>query len=218
MMFKDPDEPTDEQFNFVKDFYNKAESVLYSDKFTDPENGYHKYIDIESFVKYFIVQELSKNCDGNMRGSCYMAILNNNIIEQPLVWDFDIAFGNANHITTEQGASSTGPKGWYIKTCSPWFDQLFRDPAFVKALKEKWNTVKPQLDQLPQFVQNHSNELESAAARNFGNIEDGGAGWDIHKVMWPNYIDRGSYEKEVKFLKDFIEQRLVWLDKYINEL
>lgn len=218
MMFKDPDEPTDEQFNFVKDFYNKAESVLYSDKFTDPENGYHKYIDIESFVKYFIVQELAKNCDGNMRGSCYMAVLGNNIIEQPLVWDFDIAFGNANHITTEQGASSTGPKGWYIKTCSPWFDQLFKDPAFVKALKEKWNTVKPQLDQLPQFVQNHSNELESAAARNFGKIEDGGAGWDIHKVMWPNYIDRGSYEKEVKFLKDFIEQRLVWLDKYINEL
>ena len=100
----------------------------------------------------------------------------------------------------------------------PWFDQLFRDPAFVKALKEKWNTVKPQLDQLPQFVQNRSNELGSAAARNFGNVEDGGAGWDIHKVMWPNYIDRGSYEKEVKFLKDFIEQRLTWLDKYINEL
>lgn len=218
MMFKDPDEPTAEQVKFVKDFYNKAESVLYSDKFTDSENGYHKYIDIESFVKYFIVQELAKNCDGNMRGSCYMAVLGNNIIEQPLVWDFDIAFGNANHITTEQGATSTGPKGWYIKTCSPWFDQLFKDPAFVKALKEKWNAVKPQLDQLPQFVQNRSNELEGAAARNFGSKEDGGAGWDIHQVMWPNYIDRGSYEKEVQFLKGFIEQRLVWLDKYINEL
>ena len=65
IMLKDPEEVSAEQFNFVKDFFNKAEAVLYSDKFTDPEEGYHKYIDINSFVDYFIVQELSKNCDGN---------------------------------------------------------------------------------------------------------------------------------------------------------
>lgn len=52
MMFKDPDEPTTEQFEYVKNFYNTAESVLYSDNFKDVENGYRKYIDIESFIKY----------------------------------------------------------------------------------------------------------------------------------------------------------------------
>lgn len=218
MMFKDPDEPTEEQIKFVQDFYNKAEAVLYSDDFTDQDNGYHKYIDIPSFVKYFIVQELSKNCDGNMRGSCYMAIIGNKIIEQPMVWDFDIAFGNAKHIVTEQGASSAGPDGWYIKTCSPWFDQLFKDPAFVKAVKEEWNRVKPELDQLPAFVQSQSDELQYAAARNFADQAEGGAGWNIHEVMWPNFIDRGSYKNEINFLKNFIEQRLSWLDQHINEL
>lgn len=218
IMLKDPEEVSTEQFNFVKDFFNKAEAVLYSDKFTDPEEGYHKYIDINSFVDYFIVQELSKNCDGNMRGSCYLSIIDNKIIEQSFVWDFDIAFGNAKHIVTEQGASSDGPTGWYIKTCSPWFDQLFKDPKFVQALKDKWNAVKPQLNMLPFFVTQHYNQLKAAAARNFGKIEDGGAGWNVHEIMWPNYVDRGEYKNEVDFLISFIQQRMAWLDKNINNL
>lgn len=218
IMLKDPEEVSAEQFNFVKDFFNKAEAVLYSDKFTDPEEGYHKYIDINSFVDYFIVQELSKNCDGNMRGSCYLSIIDNKIIEQSFVWDFDIAFGNAKHIVTEQGASSDGPTGWYIKTCSPWFDQLFKDPKFVQAVKDKWNAVKPQLNMLPFFVTQHYNQLKAAAARNFGKIEDGGAGWNVHEIMWPNYVDRGEYKNEVDFLISFIQQRMAWLDKNINNL
>ena len=218
MMFKDPEEPTAEQFEYVKNFYNTAETVLYSENFKDAENGYRKYIDVESFIKYYIVQELSKNCDGNMRGSCYMSLTRNGKIDQPVVWDFDIAFGNANHITWEQGASSTGPEGWYIKTCSPWFDRFFEDPQFVQELKAKWNAVKPQLELLPQFIQDHADRLQYASKRNFSPKKDGGAGWDIHEVMWPNYIDRGSYDNEIKFLKDFVVKRLAWLDRNINDL
>ena len=218
MMFKDPDEPTPEQFEYVKNYYNTAEAVLYSDYFLDSETGYRNYIDVESFIKYYIVQELSKNCDGNMRGSCYMSLTKNGKIDQPLVWDFDIAFGNANHITTEQGASSTGPEGWYIKTCSPWFDRLFEDPQFVEELKAKWNEVKPQLDLLPQFIQDHANQLKYASNRNFASKEEGGAGWNIHEIMWPNYVDRGSYDNEIKFLKDFVVKRLAWLDQNIKNL
>lgn len=218
MMFKDPDEPTDEQFNFVKDFFNQVEAALYSPDFADAEKGYRQYMDLESFVDYFIVQELSKNCDGNMRGSCYMSVIGNRTLEQSLVWDFDIAFGNAKHIVTEQGASSDGPLGWYIKTCSPWFDQLFKDPAFVALLKQKWGEVRPQLYQLPAYVQNLYDRLRYAAARNYASADEGGAGWNVHEVMWPNYVDRGVYEDEVRFLLDFIETRLDWLDTNINSL
>ena len=47
MMFKDPEEPTAEQFEYVKNFYNTAETVLYSENFKDAEDGYRKYIDVE---------------------------------------------------------------------------------------------------------------------------------------------------------------------------
>ncbi|MDR1743759.1 MAG: CotH kinase family protein [Dysgonamonadaceae bacterium] len=217
MMFKDPDTPNDAQFNYVKDFFNTAEQTLYSDNFTDATNGYRKYIDVPSFINYYIVQELAKNVDGNMRGSCYMAIRNGKI-EMPLVWDFDIAFGNAEHITWEQGASSVGPDGWYIKTCSPWFDRFFEDPSFVSELKARWNALKPQLDQIPNFIKDKAASLNEAQQRNFGSKASGGAGWDINEVMWPNYIDRGTYSAEINYLVDFVEKRLVWLNTNINGL
>lgn len=218
IMFKDPDEPTPAQFEYVRDYFNQAEQVLYSDNFKDPEEGYRKYIDVETFIDYYIVQELSKNVDGNMRGSCYLSLPRNGKIEQPLVWDFDIAFGNADHITWEQHASSAGPDGWYIKVHSPWFDQFFKDPYFVSQLKERWNEVKPELDELPSFIKEHAAGLQLSQARNFSPITIGGAGWDIMKPEWNTTIVRGSYAAEVNYLANFVEQRLQWLDTRINAL
>lgn len=218
ILFKDPDEPTLQQYDYVKNFFNNAEHNLYSENFRDPQNGYRKFIDVPSFINYYIVQELSKNVDGNMRGSCYMGIRKNGKIEMPLVWDFDIAFGNANHITWEQGASSVGWDGWFIKTCSPWFDRFFEDPAFVSELKQRWRAVKPQLDKIPDFIKAQASKLNEAQRKNFSPTIYGGAGWDITEVMWPNFINRGSYTAEVQYLVDFVEKRISWLDTNIEAL
>ena len=218
IMFKDPKKPTVEQFNYVQSYYNLAEEVLYSENYRDSENGYRKYIDVESFINYYIVQELSKNVDGNMRGSCFMAIRRNGKIEQPLVWDFDLAFGNADYITWEQGATSAGWDGWYIKTCSPWFDRLFEDPQFVEELKDRWNELKPQLDKLPSFIKEHALMLDDAQTRNFSTKETNGAGWDINKVDWNTSRVSGSYKAEINYLVTFVEKRIGWLDSNINKL
>ena len=218
LMFKNPETPNEAQFEYVRSCFNRAEAVLYGDSFLDPEAGYSQYIDVDSFLKYYIVQELSKNCDGNMRGSCYLALKGDGKVYQPFVWDFDIALGNCNYIDSQQGASSTGPDGWYIKTCSPWFNRFFLDPTFVSALKQKWNTLKPQLDKLPDFIQEQVNQMKYAIGRNFSSTGTGGAGWSIHGEIWPNYEDRGSYDAEVRFLKNFITTRLHWLDEHINAL
>lgn len=217
IMFKDPDEPTQAQFDYVKDYFNTAEAILYSENYTDPEEGYRKYIDVKSFVNYYIVQELAKNVDGNLRGSCYMAIRRNGKIELPLVWDFDIAFGNADHITWEQGASSKEWDGWFIKTQSPWFDRLFQDPYFVESLKTRWNELMPQLKEVPDFIRDKAEILEVSQARNF-TPKPYGAGWDIMKPEWNTSTIRGSYENEVTYLIHFVEKRLDWLDIRINNL
>ncbi|MGV8962775.1 MAG: CotH kinase family protein [Candidatus Saccharimonadaceae bacterium] len=218
IMFKDPDKPTVEQLAYVTNFYNRADSILYSDNFKDPVEGYRKYIDVESFINYYIVQELAKNVDGNLRGSCYMAIRQNGKIEQPLVWDFDIAFGNADHITSEQGATSAEWDGWFIKTKSPWFDRFFDDPAFVAALKKRWNELKPELDKLPGFIKEHALMLNDAQTRNFTPTGKGGAGWDINSKEWNTSRIRGSYDAEVKYLVNFVEKRIDWLNTNIKNL
>ena len=218
IMFKDPDKPTTQQFSYVENLFNTAERILYSDNFRDPLEGYRKYINVESFINYYIVQELAKNVDGNMRGSCYMAIRRNGKIEMPLVWDFDLAFGNADYITTQQGATSAEFDGWFIKTQSPWFDRFFEDPAFVAELKKRWIELKPQLDKLTVFIKDHSLMLNDAQVRNFSAKENGGAGWGINNKEWNTSRIRGSYNAEVNYLVDFVDKRIGWLNTNIKNL
>lgn len=217
IMFKDPEAPTSNQFEYVENYFNKAEAVLYSENFLNPTEGYRKYIDVESFINYYIVHELSKNVDGNFRGSCHMSLRRNGKIELPMVWDFDLAFGNADYITWEQGASSSDWDGWYIKTQSPWFDRLFQDPAFVAELKSRWNELKPQLDKVPLFIREHAELLNEAQARNF-SPKPQGAGWSITHKEWNTNKIRGSYQNEVNYLIQFVEKRVQWLDTNINNL
>ena len=192
--------------------------VFYSENFKDQLQGYRKYIDVPSFINYFIIQELAKNVDGNLRGSCYMVIRKNGKIEMSLVWDFDLAFGNADYITWEQGATSAEYDGWFIKTNSPWFDRFFDDPAFVAELKKRWTELKPELDQLPSFIKEHALMLKDAQVRNFGPKTSGGAGWDINNVEWNTNRIRGSYDAEVNYLVSFVEKRIDWLNTYISNL
>ena len=54
------------RFFFIKGFMNDFETALYGNNFKDPENGYRKFIDVRSFAKWFLVQELIGNLDTNM--------------------------------------------------------------------------------------------------------------------------------------------------------
>ena len=65
-VFDTPDEQDiiDEQRNYIKSYIDTFEAALNSDDFSDTENGYSKYIDVASFVDFFILNELSNNVDG----------------------------------------------------------------------------------------------------------------------------------------------------------
>jgi hypothetical protein len=97
-VFDTPDEEdiTDEQRNYIKSYINSFETVLNSNQFSDTENGYSKYIDVDSFVDFFILNELSNNVDG-YRLSTWLVKDKNELLSIGPIWDFNLAFGNANY-------------------------------------------------------------------------------------------------------------------------
>lgn len=64
-------EITTPQINWIGNYIREFESVLFSDTFTDPADGYAQYIDVNSFIDHHILVELTKNIDG-IRLSTYM--------------------------------------------------------------------------------------------------------------------------------------------------
>ena len=160
------------------------------------------------FVDYYIVQELTKNIDGNLRKSTFITKERGKKLEMYHLWDFDLTLGNCGYFWSGVG---NGPENFWIKL-DKWYPYLFKDPAFVTKVKNRWNELVPQFRQIPDFIDEQVFCLEQAQKRNFEV-------WDIREsIDWILFPSLGSYEKEVQYLKDFYTARLEWLDREINKL
>ncbi len=216
MMFSDPEEPTAEQLSYVKKYFEDFEAALHSDKLADPNEGYAAYIDVESFINYYILQELTKNIDGNLRKSSFITKERGKKLEMYHVWDFDLTLGNCGYFDKSVG---NGPKNFWIKDFTSWsvrgenwFNLMMKDPAFIEKLKNRWNELMPELEGIVEFIDDQALVLDKAQKRNFEK-------WSIwESVDWVMFPSFGSFEKEIVYLKDFYSERLEWLDKEINKL
>lgn len=212
MMFSDPEEPDADQLNYIKDYFADFEASLYAPDFADPETGYASYIDVDSFIDYFIVQELAKNTDGNLRKSSFITKEVGKKMEMYHLWDFDLTFGNSGWVMHN-------PVGWWIKDYKPdctlgdnWFNRMFQDPAFVAKVKARWEELLPQLREIPDFIDQQALYLDKAKDRNF-NV------WDINEsVDWVECPSLGSYQKEVDFLKEFYTKRVSWMTNALKNM
>lgn len=216
MMFSDPEEPTQAQQLYVKTYFRDAEIALNGSDFTDPQKGWQKYIDIESFAKAFIVNELTKNIDGNMRKSSFITKERGKKLEMYHLWDYDLTIGNCDYMASlSNGIATNGPEGWFIKTTSMdqginWFIRLSQDPAFCAKVKEIWNRSYPQFVDVIDFIDRQARLIDDAQTRNFQR-------WDIlGTYVWPNMVVTGKYSSEVAYMKDFYAKRLEWLNDAFN--
>ena len=120
----DPDDSqiTTTQKNWLRSHINEFEAALYGPNFTNPDVGYAKYIDVDSWAETWLLVEMTKNIDG-FRLSTYYHKDRCGKIEQGPAWDFNLSLGNGNYL---QGAY---PEGWYHTGISssqyPYWDRLF---------------------------------------------------------------------------------------------
>ena len=204
VMFHEPEYPTDAQLKYVKDWFNGFETAL------DKIQGYHDheswrpYIDIDSFINYYIIEEITKNPDGNVRKSTYMTKEKGKPLEMYHVWDFDITLGNCDYTDFEK------PDGWQMRYVK-WYNQLFFDPEYKARTVARWNELYAMLrTEVPEFMDRQRRLMDGAEDRNFQC-------WPILGVqVWPNYYAFPTYDEEYDFLKKFYLERLEWLNGKIN--
>jgi hypothetical protein len=205
IVFQSPEQPAQAQEDYIKGYINEFETVLHSSTFADPTTGYAAYIDVDSFIRYYLVNEVFRNVDANMWSSCWMYKPRGGKLFMGPLWDFDLAAGNANY------ADAFKTEGWHIRI-APWFKRLFEDPAFAARVKTAWIEIKA--DELPamfQEITTRSAGLQQAQLNNFQR-------WPILETwVWPNYQIPGSYKGEVDYLRSFLTARIDWIDQQINK-
>jgi len=208
LMLHEPEEPTAEQLDWLVNYVEAFENTLYALGHDDRgETNYYDYIDVDSFINYYILEELAKDPDANFRKSTFLTKEKGKKLELYHVWDFDITFGNCNY-----WGDGFHPEDFLLKGCV-WYNRLFgKDRAWIEAVQKRWKEVYPQLETIPQFIDEQVKLLDGAQVDNFIK-------WPIlGKYVWPNAVWYDTYEEEITYLKDFYIDRLYWLDEQIGQL
>lgn len=207
-----------EQSTYIENWITEFEDVLSSNNFADPNDGYSKYINVESFIDHMLLNELSRNVDA-YRISTYMYKTKDS--ETKLgqlymgpVWDYNLAFGNANYC---EGSTIEGWAYDYNDVCPNdfypvhfWWSRLLEDPIFEEEVKEKWMKLrngKFSNANIKAWIDNLEAQLEVPQARNFQR-------WPVLGVeVWPNNFVGNSYKEEVDYLRGWLADRLDWMDQ-----
>ncbi len=211
-----PESPTAAQRAYIENYIQSAENLIYAS--TKNYDAISAAIDIDSFIKYFIIHELAKDQDGGFSLSTYMWKPYMGKLGIPCVWDFDIAFGNhsndnANYI------------GWNIRNAR-WFTELFKIQAFADRVKVLWQQYVPQMLPLVAVIQGYADDLNSIGAIahntercnllcNQVNPNDSNRGDYYVTKVWPDATPQGSFEGELAYLLSWYTNRVNWMNTQI---
>lgn len=220
--YPDPNDIIEVQKNYIKAFIYAFESTMAGPYFADSVLGYSRYIDVNSFVDYILLNELVKNIDAYRLSTFFYKdrdSRNPKLFAGP-VWDFNLAFGNCNYY------EAFNPAGWYIDFVSDysnipswetffipfWWKKIFNDQNFKIKFRQRWmelrNTVWTN-EKINFVIDSLINLLEESRIRNFQK-------WPvIGQYIWPNYYVGQTYEDEINYLKNWLYNRLMWIDSQL---
>ena len=217
----DDDKITAQQKKYIQDCFNNLITRVYSDNFTHESWGYYKYFDIDSFLKHFIVGELSGNTDTYWSTYMYKERGDEKIYTGP-VWDFDIAFDNDSRTHNELN----NPTGYLYSSGTASFaggsnmekfvSRIVKyDPVAKARLQEMWNELRESgvitPESLVQYVNDTEQYLDQSQKLQYTRWNN--LNFDVNM----NYQHLGSYPAEVDVVRKFINRRVTDLDKIINE-
>ncbi|MCE3251147.1 MAG: hypothetical protein K0Q67_157 [Cellvibrio sp.] len=196
------------QRDYIQKYITDTEAALFGENYADSQSGYAAYIDVDSAVDYYLINELFKNPDG-VAASFYLYKKRGGKLFFGPIWDFDLSMGNAGY---DNVGKTTG---WHIRP-SPWFDRLFQDPAFKTKVTARWNSLKAEgkLEYIFQYAEARAIWLDKQQHKNYllWSITDF-APW----IMHGSNGGTGSYAAEVKEMVRWQRERYEWMDSQLNQ-
>ena len=207
-----------QQKTYIASYIDSLETALYSTNFTNTNTGYRKFLDIKSFIDYFLVNELSRNADGFKKSVFFNKnkYSNGGKLNAGPVWDFDWAWKNLGICSIYNNSNGSGwahhnndcptdnySTGWYIR--------LLQDSTFNNELRctyENYRQTILDTTYIFTYIDSIKNLVQNAQERHFQK-------WPILGMSGPApEIDAiaTTYNAELDTLKSWISLRLQWLD------
>lgn len=189
-----PEDLSNEQRQYIEQFLTTTNDAIYTHNKTD--HKWEQYIDIDSLVCFYIVQEMLDNIEA-FAGSCFLHKDRGDstkLIFGP-VWDFGQAFGRIER------TDATDFNYFVYQDCSfdntHWIEEIAKFPKFQLAVIKRWrefyNSSFNGLD-IDQFIEDFTNHIRKA-------IQCDEARWSRIKL-----------DQEAELFKNYLHSKITWLD------
>ncbi|RPI75115.1 MAG: T9SS C-terminal target domain-containing protein [Ignavibacteriales bacterium] len=221
--FPKPEDIVEPQKNYIQSFVDSFETKMHNPDFANTLTGYVNFIDINSFVDYFILNELNKNVDA-YRLSAFL-YKDRDSKERKLkagpIWDFNHAFGNCDYY------NASFVEGWQLDYATYnttflhsdnwqvpfWWKKLFSDINFKKKIALRWQELRTNEfsnANIFSIIDSLTTLLDESRVRNFIK-------WPVLGVyVWPNAYIGQTYSDEINYLKNWITNHFNWIDEELG--
>ena len=222
--YKCPDyeDITAAQMEYIHGRIDEMERTLANRTFRDKETGECLYIDEMSFIDYQLAMEIGHNVDSyRLSGKFFKRRDSVDPRFKMVVWDMNFAYGNAdycmgfrtdtwmykvNDILPQKASANMVPFWWY---------KLNSDAVYQQHLKERWAQYRSSnlsINKLMATVDSLAYVLTAGGAEQRNTLAY--PLWGVY--VWPNYYVASSFADEIAFLKRWLIQRIVWMDRQLD--
>lgn len=221
LVYPKDDVITPAQLAWISGYMAEFESALFSASFTNPESGYGPFIDEQSFIDYMLLQEFFKNRDA-FHSSTFMYKDREEPLHMGPLWDLNIGMGYFSF----QGLE--GPADWLLNENSgpiersPWTARLLDDPGFRTRYIARWKELRGGIlssREMNVRIDAAAADLDTAQARQFIRWPSLGMTLlpDLRFLMFAGPHPE-SYQGELTYMKNWLQDRGTWMDGNLSAL
>lgn len=214
VIIKEPQSASREEVAYICELVQEFEDALYAEDGINPNTGkcFSEYIDMESWAKKYLIEEISKNLDSGITSQYFYKdsdIKGNILLYAGPVWDYDSALGNGDW-------SVRRPEGMLANQDmrvndddlirNRWFSQLYRHEEFLEEVVKQYNDcmVPAVLEMLEHGIDTYQNRIAVSV--------------DMDKCRWSGEpisnlkVYKETLEEQVEYVKDFLIKRIMFLN------
>lgn len=200
---KEPDEVADVQAKYMIGYLNSLESVLSDDKCL-AQHEYEDYIDVESFIDWWLTGEIVMCKDYNAPCSVYMYKERSGKLFAGPIWDLDLyTFSSDVHDINN-----------FLLDGSVYYSALLKDTKFRDAVKLEWKKLKTDLENgfsIYDYIDARSKLIEEEIAKDDN--------------LYPNRTysllsgdEYENFQTAVEMMNSFLKARIAALDILIGKI
>lgn len=205
---KSPEFCSVKQIEYIASFVEEAESAIMSENGIHPKTGlsYMEYIDIDSFAKRYLAEEISKNYDGGVSSTYFYkdSDVNDKKLHMAPGWDYDMSLGNYVEWMADISESPEGltKLSAHSYPCL-WFERLYDNAEYYELVVSYFHqyALPFLLDKTPLLVEQYRKNM--------------GASIQMNHVRWASELGQNFQYKDIDTsysdFQKFVQKRAEFL-------